>query len=92
MHYSNRRRPATVMTVHNLAYQGVFPREMLAAIDSAAPVVQRSRRRILWKDRVLEGRSVFCRSHHDGLPDLCQGDFERRGRHGAWRSPARAIM
>jgi starch synthase len=32
LHYSNRRRPATVMTVHNLAYQGVFPREMLAAI------------------------------------------------------------
>src|SRR3954468_14755554 len=33
MHYSDRRRPATVITVHNLAYQGVFPREMLAAID-----------------------------------------------------------
>src|SRR5258705_4447760 len=33
MHYSNRPRPATVMTVHNLAYQGVFPQEMLAAID-----------------------------------------------------------
>ncbi len=33
MHYSNRARPATVLTVHNLAYQGVFPREMLAAID-----------------------------------------------------------
>jgi starch synthase len=34
LHYSNsnRRRPATVMTVHNLAYQGVFPRNMLAAI------------------------------------------------------------
>jgi starch synthase len=32
LHYSNRRRPATVMTVHNLAYQGVFPREMLAAV------------------------------------------------------------
>jgi starch synthase len=32
LHYSNRRRPATVMTVHNVAYQGVFPREMLAAI------------------------------------------------------------
>jgi starch synthase len=30
--YSNRRRPATVMTVHNLAYQGVFPRELLATI------------------------------------------------------------
>jgi starch synthase len=32
LHYSDQRRPATVMTVHNLAYQGVFPREMLAAI------------------------------------------------------------
>ena len=32
LHYSDRPRPATVMTVHNLAYQGVFPREMLAAI------------------------------------------------------------
>ncbi len=32
LHYSNRQTPATVMTVHNLAYQGVFPREMLAAI------------------------------------------------------------
>jgi starch synthase len=32
LHYSNRPRPATVMTVHNLAYQGVFPRELLAAI------------------------------------------------------------
>ena len=32
LHYSRRRRPATVMTVHNIAYQGVFPREMLAAI------------------------------------------------------------
>jgi starch synthase len=32
LHYSNRRHPATVMTVHNLAYQGAFPREMLASI------------------------------------------------------------
>jgi len=36
LHYSNGRRPATVMTVHNLSYQGVFPREMLAAIGLPA--------------------------------------------------------
>jgi starch synthase len=36
LHYSNRRRPATVMTIHNLAYQGVFPREVLAAIGLPA--------------------------------------------------------
>jgi starch synthase len=29
MHYSNRRQVGTVLTVHNLAYQGQFPREML---------------------------------------------------------------
>jgi starch synthase len=32
MHYSNRRQVGTVMTVHNLAYQGQFPREMLAEL------------------------------------------------------------
>src|SRR5215470_8216942 len=32
LHYSERSRSATVMTVHNLAYQGQFPREMLSAL------------------------------------------------------------
>jgi starch synthase len=32
MHYSNRRRAGTVITVHNLAYQGQFPGEMLALL------------------------------------------------------------
>src|SRR3984885_14969876 len=29
LHYAGSRRPGTVMTVHNLAYQGKFPHEML---------------------------------------------------------------
>jgi starch synthase len=32
LHYSDRSRPGTMMTVHNLAYQGQFPREMLSAV------------------------------------------------------------
>jgi starch synthase len=32
LHYSDRPRPSTVMTVHNLAYQGKFPRELLNEI------------------------------------------------------------
>jgi starch synthase len=32
LHYSDRPRPGTVMTVHNLAYQGQFPRELLSDI------------------------------------------------------------
>jgi starch synthase len=31
LHYADGRRPGTVMTVHNLAYQGKFPHEMLDA-------------------------------------------------------------
>jgi starch synthase len=36
LHYSDRPRPGTVMTVHNLAYQGQFPREWLGAIGLPA--------------------------------------------------------
>ncbi|HEY3790463.1 MAG TPA: glycogen synthase GlgA [Bradyrhizobium sp.] len=32
LHYSGRARPGTVMTVHNLAFQGQFPRAMLSQI------------------------------------------------------------
>jgi starch synthase len=32
LHYSDRPRPGTVMTIHNLAYQGQFPREALSQI------------------------------------------------------------
>ena len=32
LHYSDRPRPGTVMTVHNLAYQGQFPQAMLREI------------------------------------------------------------
>jgi starch synthase len=32
LHYSERPRPGSIMTVHNLAYQGKFPLEMLSEI------------------------------------------------------------
>lgn len=34
--YSHQQIPATIMTVHNLAYQGRFPREMLSEFDLPA--------------------------------------------------------
>jgi starch synthase len=36
LHYGHTPRPATVMTVHNLAFQGQFPREWLAALGLPA--------------------------------------------------------
>ena len=32
LHYSGRERPRTMLTVHNLAYQGLFPRQILDEI------------------------------------------------------------
>jgi starch synthase len=34
--YSHQRVPATIMTVHNMGYQGKFPREMLSQFDLPA--------------------------------------------------------
>jgi starch synthase len=36
LHYSTAPRPGTVMTVHNLAFQGIFPRAMLDAFGLPA--------------------------------------------------------
>jgi starch synthase len=36
LHYAEGPRPPTVMTVHNLSFQGLFPRELLAAIGLPA--------------------------------------------------------
>ncbi len=33
LHYSGKARPATVITVHNLAYQGQFPAGLLSALE-----------------------------------------------------------
>jgi len=32
LHYAGRPHPGTVLTIHNLAYQGQFPRDMLATL------------------------------------------------------------
>jgi starch synthase len=36
LHYGGRKRPQTMLTVHNLAYQGLYPREILEAIGLPA--------------------------------------------------------
>ena len=36
LHYSGGRRPATVVTIHNLAFQGQFPRDLLESLGLPA--------------------------------------------------------
>jgi starch synthase len=41
LHYAGRPRPGTVLTIHNLAYQGEFPRDMLTALGLPAHALSR---------------------------------------------------
>ncbi len=36
LHYAGGKRPGTVMTIHNLAFQGQFPRQLLSALGLPA--------------------------------------------------------
>ena len=47
LHYGGAPRPGTVMTMHNLAFQGQFPRRAARRARPAAGVLRDRRRRIL---------------------------------------------
>jgi len=72
LRYSQRRMPGTVMTVHNMGYQGKFPRENVEPIRSAGGGIHDRRGRILWRNRFSESGSTACGSYNYRLPDLCQ--------------------
>ena len=84
------RRPATVITVHNLAYQGQFPADLLDRLRPSAAGLRDRRRRALRCDRLSQGRPATRRSHHDGFADLCAGDPDRRRRLRPRRAAARS--
>ena len=87
---SARRRAAkTVITIHNLAFQGSFPASIFPALRPAAAGLRDRRRRVLRRRRLPQGRPPARRRHHHGEPDLCRGDLHAGGRHGS-RRPARA--
>ena len=79
------RRPATVMTVHNLAFQGLFPAALVRRAGPAAGELHARRPRVLRPDRLPEGGAVYADRDHHGEPDLCAGDPDRGAGHGAGR-------
>ena len=82
LHYRGGRRPGTVMTVHNLAFQGRFPAGAAGHAGPAAGRLQHRRRRVLRRYRLPEGRPVLCRPDHHRLPHLRRGD--PHARRAAW--------
>ena len=63
LHYSAGPRPGTVMTVHNLAYQGIFPREMLDAFFGVTGIHMNVN--VLNRDTLLDAIE-----HPENYPDL----------------------
>ena len=89
LEHDPRRRPGTVITIHNLAFQGQYPAELLGPLGLPARGFLDRRRRILRHDRLPQGRARLFRPHHHGLADLCRGDPHARLRHGPRRAAAR---
>ncbi len=80
------RAPATVLTIHNLAFQGLLRRRRVRPARPAARGVHAGRARIPRRRRLPEGRHPARRRGHDGQPDLRARDPHAGRRHGPRRA------
>ena len=65
-----------VFTIHNLAYQGVFPRDVVPALGLPWDVFTMDARRVLGPVQLPEGRHHVQRLRHDRQPDLRARDAD----------------
>ena len=86
----NELRVPTILTIHNLAYQGLFPRETLRPDRRAGCCVHHRRARILQQGVVPQERARLCRSPHHRQRDLCAGDHDAAIRLPPRRGAAQA--
>ena len=92
--FADAPRPATVLTIHNLAFQGLFDPACIGELGLPPEAFQRRRLRILGPGRLPQGRALLCRPAEHGEPDLRPGDPDRGPGHGPARpaaQPRRAI-
>ena len=85
-----RGGPATVITVHNLAFQGLFPPALADALELPPAIRTMEGVEFPRPHRIPQGGTLFRKRHHHRLPDLCGGDLHAGRRHGARRPAARA--
>ena len=87
---SGAERPATVQTIHNIAFQGKLPARLLGRVASAAEAFRLEGVEYYGQIGVvfLKAGLHFARSHHDREPDLRARDPDTRARHGPRRLAA----
>ena len=86
-----RRFARSVFTVHNLAYQGVFPAHQFGQLGAAGRFFQRARHRVLRAAVVSQGGPLLQRPHHHRQPDLCARNPDARPGRRARRPAAPAL-
>ena len=77
---------ATLLTIHNLAYQGMFWHwdMLLTGLDWKYFNWQPDG--VLRQAEPAEDRAGLCRLADDGQPDVCRGDSDRRAWAAGWRA------
>ena len=60
-----------VLTVHNLAYQGIFPRELLPRLGLPDALFHIDGDRVLRAAQLSQRRARWRGAAHDGQPELC---------------------
>ena len=84
-------RIPSILTIHNLAYQGLFPRESLRRIGAPEEFLPYRWARILRQAILPQGRHRLRLASDDRQRDLCEGDHDARTRLRA-RRPAAAPL
>ncbi len=67
-------RPATVFTIHNLAYQGIFDASWLPRLGLGCDLMRMDALEYWNRISFLKSGIVFSRHHHDRKSPICRGD------------------
>ena len=81
----------SILTIHNLAYQGLFPQEVAAPDRRARKLLPYRRARILRQIVLPQGRHRLRLASHHRQRDLCEGDHDAGTRLRAGRPAAAAL-
>ena len=88
--WSGARLPS-ILTIHNLAYQGLFPRETLRRIGAPESSFHIDGARVLRQAVLPQGRPRLRLASDHGQRDLCQGDHHARARLRTRRPASHAL-
>ena len=92
LHYDGGPRPGTVVTVHNLAFQGHYPVTLFPTLGLPADALTIDGVEYFGGVSYLKAGLQARGPHHHGIADLRARDHDARVRHGARRADQEARL